>query len=72
MDPLTIQFELRKRHVTQAAIAREASVTEIAVSRVISRKMRSDNLQRLVADKIGKPVEAVFPDRYGQSLKVKS
>lgn len=64
MDPLEIQYALKKRGITQARLAVEANVSEMSISRVIKRKMKSDRLQRFVAAKLGQPVTCVFPDRY--------
>ena len=66
MTPARIQYELKKKAITQAAIAREAGVTESMVSLVVHQKMASERLMRLVAEKMGRDHRAVFSEYYAK------
>ena len=64
MHPADIQAELKKRDITQAAIAEELEVTEFHVSEVINKHRISDRVMKAVAEKIGMDHRAVFPEYY--------
>ncbi len=66
MTPARIQYELKKKAITQAAIAREAGVTESMMSLVVHQKMTSDRLMRLVAEKIDRDYREVFSEYYSK------
>jgi len=74
MTPLDIQFELRKRGITQASIAKELGVSENHVSAVIRmpHKRQSDRVMKAVADKIGTDHRIVFFDQYRKKTIVRS
>ena len=62
MDPLDIQYQLRKRGISQDEIARRAKRSKALVSMVIHGKARNAHIERLIARAIGRPVAEVFPD----------
>lgn len=64
MQPLEIQFELKKRGTTQLSLAKELGVAHMSVSKVINKKMISDRIMRHVAAAIGKHHTEVFPEYY--------
>ena len=72
MTPNRIQYELRERGITQKRIAEEIGVSETSVSDVILRQRISDKVMRAVADRIGKPVQLVFPEYYCKPPKRKT
>ena len=64
MTPLEIQFELRKRGITQKAIAEALGISPMAVSLVINKKIISDRAMKAVAKLIGRDHADVFPEYY--------
>jgi len=60
MDPLDIQYELKKRNVLQSQIAAEAGVHPVSISKVIKGKMTSPRLMDLIAAHLGKDPREVF------------
>ena len=64
MNPFRIQFELKKRGITQKQIAVEEGKSEMAVSKVIYKRMVSNRLMRAVAQKIEKDPISVFPEYF--------
>jgi len=64
MTPLEIQFELKKRGITQRQIARELGVSEMVVSKVVNQQLVSDRVMRGVAEALGYDHRAVFPKYY--------
>lgn len=64
MHPADIQAELKKRGITQNALAEEIGVGPFAVSQIIRKKMVSDRIMRAVAEKIGRHPAEVFPEYY--------
>lgn len=64
MTPLEIQFELKKKDITQKSIADEIGVSETSVSKVINRLIVSDRVMKAVAKAVGKDHRAVFPEYY--------
>ena len=63
MHPADIQAALKKRGITQRALAQELGVTPFHVSDVINkpRYRRSERVMRAIALKISKPPDKVFP-----------
>lgn len=55
------KVELFKKKVTLAQIAREISVSQSHVSLVIAGRSISARVQAAIAEKIGLPVDEVFP-----------
>jgi lambda repressor-like predicted transcriptional regulator len=66
MNPFEIQYELKKRGITQASIARELEVSRNHVSAVIRTpdKRQSARVMRAVAAKIGQDPRLVFFSQY--------
>lgn len=64
MNPLEIQFELKKLKVAQKEIARELGVSEMVVSKVINKQMVSDRVMRAIAKAVKMDHRAVFPEYY--------
>ncbi len=64
MHPADIQSELKKRGITQKAIAEELGVSEFHISRVIGKKGESDRVMKYVAAKINRDHREVFPEYY--------
>lgn len=64
MTPLEIQFELKKRGITQKSIAQELDVSEMTISKVINKAMVSDRVMRAVSKALGQDHRAIFPEYY--------
>lgn len=64
MTPAEIQFELKKRKITQVEIANRENVHPVCISRVISRLMVSDRIMRAISAAISEDHRLVFPDYY--------
>ncbi|MBW2606102.1 MAG: hypothetical protein JRD05_00555 [Deltaproteobacteria bacterium] len=64
MTPAKIQYELKKRKITQKSIADQEEVHPISVSKVINRLIISDRLMRAVSEKIDRDHRAVFSEYY--------
>ena len=64
MEPIDIQYQLKKRGIMQMDIARELGVSNTIVSYVINKKMVSDRIMRAVAKAIGCNHREVFPEHY--------
>lgn len=69
MTPLKIQYELKKRGITQRSLAAELGITEMPVSKVINKLIVSDRVMRAVSAKIGKDHRIVFPEYYLRPAK---
>jgi transcriptional regulator with XRE-family HTH domain len=71
MNPLKIQYELRKRGITQKVIADGIEVSEIYVSRVINHKKdalrtgaKAEKVRHAVAAALGMDARTLFPKTY--------
>ena len=64
MNPLEIQFELKKLKITQKEIAKELGVAEMIVSKVINKQMISDRVMQTVARAIKMDHRHVFSEYY--------
>lgn len=64
MIPAKIQYELKKRKITQKMIADQEEVHPISVSKVINKQIISDRLMRAVSKKIGRDHRIVFSEYY--------
>lgn len=69
MDPLDIQYALKRKGITQVSLAKEFHVSEMTVSKVIRRALVSDRIMRGIAAKVGKKHTVVFPEYYRQPPK---
>lgn len=68
MDPIDIQYELKKKKVLQKEIAKEAGVHPVSVSKVINGKLVSPRLMEIISEKLGRAPREVFgnyPDKTG-------
>ncbi len=65
MHPADIQAALKKKGITQAAIARQLSVSEMTVSRVVRGTDSSRRVAQAISDIIGIPLNNLWPERYG-------
>lgn len=64
-----LKYELALRGISLSDIAREIGVTQPYVSAVVRGHRNtwvstSRRIEALIAQKLGKPVQEVFPDRY--------
>lgn len=57
-----IRIEMIKRDVSGAEIARKVGVTRVAIYRTIDGFIKSYRLRKAIADAIGEPVEALWPE----------
>lgn len=64
MDPIDIQYELKKRHITQKQIADELGVSPMAVSKEIAGHNISERIRHAISRSIGKSPQDVFPGYY--------
>lgn len=64
MTPLDRQFALKRKGITQHAIAVDLGVSDVAVSDVILGAMVSDRIMRAVAAALDEDVRLVFPEYY--------
>lgn len=70
MTPAKIQYELKKRKITQESIADQEGVHPVSISTVINRVSgRSDRLMKAIAKAIGKDHREVFPEYYFRKPK---
>lgn len=60
MKPEEIKAELVRRKIKSREIANEAKVSAPLVSLVISGKTFNKNVQSIISQKIGLPIEKVF------------
>jgi len=67
MHPADIQAELKKRGITQAALAKEWGISGVIVSKVVRSRdtgyVAKDHMLD-IAQRLDMPVEAVFPWYY--------
>lgn len=66
MTPAYRQYLLKEKGVTQKAIALELGVVEMCVSKEIHDLTHSHCVRCAIAEKIGLPVDVVFPDYYNR------
>jgi transcriptional regulator with XRE-family HTH domain len=64
VTPLERQFELKKKGITQKAIAEELGVAQMIVSKVINGQMVSDRVMRAVAAAMHLDHRYVFAEYY--------
>ena len=64
MEPIDIQYELKKRGIMQKDIARAVGVSDNVISKVVNKHMVSDRVMRAVAKAIGRNHRKVFPEYY--------
>lgn len=64
MTPLERQFELKKKGITQKALAEKIGVGQMVVSDVILGQRISNRVMRAIAEAIDKDHRLVFPEYY--------
>ena len=64
MDPIDIQYHIKKKGLTQTAIANDIGVAIMTVSKVIHRQLISDRTMKAIAKAIGRDHIEVFPEYY--------
>ena len=64
MEPLDIQYFLRKKGISQADLARKLGVSPMAISMVIHKRMISDRIMKEISEIIGKDHRYVFGEYY--------
>ena len=64
MHPADIQACLKKKGLTQKALAERVGRSQQTVGRVILKKTISDHVMRAIAEAIGLDKEQVFPEYY--------
>ena len=69
MHPADIQAALKKHGYTQKMIARELGITEMPVSRVISKAIVSSRIMCAIAKRINRTPQEVFPEYFLQPPK---
>ncbi len=69
MEPIDIQYKLKKRKITQKALALQIGVSPITISNVIIGERISDRVMRAVAAAIGEDHRKVFDWYYLQPPK---
>ena len=69
MKPIDIQYELKKKKITQKSIAQELGISEMVVSKVINKLIVSDRVMRAVAVKLNESHKRVFSEYYLQPPK---
>lgn len=67
MHPADIKAALEKQGVTQRSIADELDISDVSVNNVINGKATSQRIAKLIAAKIGKQVDDIWPGRYRES-----
>ena len=71
MEPIDIQYELKKRKITQKSIAQDLRCSEVSVSNVIIKRLQSDRIMKAVAKAICRDYSAVFPEFYFKTYQRK-
>ena len=64
MQAAEIQYELKKRGITQKAVADELGITQMPVSKVINKLIVSSRIMRYVAKRIERDHREVFPEYF--------
>lgn len=72
MEPIDIQYQLKKRGITQKAIAEETGKSETIVSMVIRKERVSAQVMTVISGKLDKSPKEVFPEYFLQPPKRKT
>jgi len=67
MTPNQIQAAIKDADSSQVEIAEELGITDSVVNRVVHGSKTSARIAKHIADKLGQPVDALWPGRYGHS-----
>lgn len=63
MHPEEIKAALRMRGFTQAVLADELAVAQSSVAQTISGRIRSERIQKRIAQIIKRPISAIWPNQ---------
>lgn len=69
MHPADIQARLKKKGITQSALAKEIGVSPITVSDIVLKKRISHRVMIKIAEAIDKHPINVFPEYYAHPAK---
>jgi lambda repressor-like predicted transcriptional regulator len=69
LHPEDIKAALRKKRITQKAIAKEFGVSETVIHFVITDRSRSRRIAEYIAEKIGRSVDEIWPGSYQNEQK---
>ena len=72
MEPIDIQYELKKRKITQVVIAKNIGVSQSAISKVLNKQRISNRIMQRIAALIGHDHMDVFPEYYRESQSPES
>jgi transcriptional regulator with XRE-family HTH domain len=64
MEPIDIQYQLKKLKITQGDVAKSIGVSQSAVSKVVNKQRISNRIMRRIAGLIGRDHTDVFPEYY--------
>lgn len=64
MTPAEITYWMKSAGVSQTQIAKDLSITQPTISRVISGRDVSDRVRRAIAEAIGIDVKRIWPSTY--------
>lgn len=64
MQALDIQYALKKAGISQAAIARQVSVSQVTVSYVVAGKTTSRPIAEAIATATGLTLDVLWPGKY--------
>jgi lambda repressor-like predicted transcriptional regulator len=67
MDPIDIQYELKKRGISQKQIAKETERSEMSISKVIRKESTSKYLMQIISEKIERDPTEVFPEHFNSA-----
>ena len=71
MTPAQIQYELKRKGVSQKDIAIQCNVSATTISKVINHSMISNKVMKAIANAISKNHKTVFSAYYIHSTKLK-
>ena len=69
MDPIDIQYQLKKRQITQKQVADTLGVSQNCISKVVNKLSISDRVMRHIAGLIGRDHREAFPEYYNAPAK---
>jgi lambda repressor-like predicted transcriptional regulator len=62
MDPIDINYQLKKKKSSQAAIAKKLKVNRSTVCDIIHGRQKSKRIMKAIAKVIGKEVKDIWPN----------
>ncbi|KPA19072.1 Helix-turn-helix type 3 domain protein [Candidatus Magnetomorum sp. HK-1] len=68
MTSAQIQYELKRKGVSQKDIAKRCDVSATTISKVINHSMISHRIMKAIANAIDKDYKSVFSDYYENSV----